>query len=138
MHSHNYEEQVVNKVIQVLAERLVLSKDEITIDSCLIEDLGADSLDFLDIIFSLEKKFKIQIRDSDLNKVLKTEFKPEALTSEGFLLREDLEKLRDFIPKLRDNPEPDKITPRGLFKIITVETMVILVSRKLAAKSPEN
>ena len=45
------------KVQKILAEQLELDADEITMDSSLVEDLGIDSLDFVDIVMSLEDEF---------------------------------------------------------------------------------
>ena len=45
------------RVQKILAEQLELDADEITMDSSLVEDLGIDSLDFVDIVMSLEDEF---------------------------------------------------------------------------------
>lgn len=49
------------KVQKILAEQLELDADEITMDSSLVEDLGIDSLDFVDIVMSLEDEFSNRI-----------------------------------------------------------------------------
>ena len=49
------------KVQKILAEQLELDADEITMDSNLVEDLGIDSLDFLDIVFAIDKAFGIKV-----------------------------------------------------------------------------
>ena len=48
-------------VVDVIAEVLELDKDEVTLDSSIVDDLGADSLDLVDISFSLGKKLKIKM-----------------------------------------------------------------------------
>ena len=50
---------VFEKLKEILAEQLDVDADSITKDSMLIEDLGADSLDAIDIVMSVEDEFKI-------------------------------------------------------------------------------
>ncbi len=59
-------EKVLNKVKSCLAEALGLDEDEIQPTSSLTKDLGAESIDFLDILFRLEQGFGIKIPRSDL------------------------------------------------------------------------
>ena len=57
---------VYTKVQEVLVEALGLEEDEVERDSTLIGDLGAESIDFLDIVFRLEKAFDIKIPRGEL------------------------------------------------------------------------
>ena len=55
---------VFEKVKAILAEQLdIENEDTITMDSMLVEDLGADSLDSIDIVMSVEDEFKIEVPD---------------------------------------------------------------------------
>ena len=54
------------KVQKILAEQLELDADEITMDSNLVEDLGIDSLDFVDIVMSLEDEFETEVPEEDM------------------------------------------------------------------------
>ena len=54
------------KVQKILAEQLELDADEITMDSSLVEDLGIDSLDFVDIVMSLEDEFDTELPEEDM------------------------------------------------------------------------
>lgn len=54
---------VFEKIRALIAEQLDLSEDDITIDSALIEDLGADSLDVVDLVMSIEDEFEIEVPD---------------------------------------------------------------------------
>ena len=54
------------KVQKILAEQLELDADEITMDSSLVEDLGIDSLDFVDIVMSLEDEFDTEVPEEDM------------------------------------------------------------------------
>jgi len=54
---------VLDEVKEVVAEQLGVSKDEIKEDSKFVEDLGADSLDVVELVMALEEKFDIEIPD---------------------------------------------------------------------------
>ena len=60
------EQEIEKKIIDVLCSSLALLPGQIKRNSRLITDLGMDSLDFLDIMFSLESVFKTKIKDSNL------------------------------------------------------------------------
>ena len=60
---------VFEKLKEILAEQLDVDSDSITKDSMLIEDLGADSLDAIDIVMSVEDEFKIEVHDEIIEKI---------------------------------------------------------------------
>ena len=60
---------VFEKLKEILAEQLDVDADSITKDSMLIEDLGADSLDAIDIVMSVEDEFKIEVPDEIIEKI---------------------------------------------------------------------
>lgn len=57
------------KIRSIIAERLSLEEDEIKMDSHFADDLGADSLDVVELIMALEEEFDIEIPDEDAEKV---------------------------------------------------------------------
>ena len=59
-------EEIFGKVQEVLADALGLDEDEVTEDATLMGDLGAESIDFLDIVFRLEKSFDIKVPREEL------------------------------------------------------------------------
>lgn len=60
---------VFEKVKEILMEQLEISGDEITMDSLLVDDLGADSLDAIDIVMSVEDEFKVEVPDEIVEKI---------------------------------------------------------------------
>lgn len=60
---------VFDKVKEILVEQLDISGDEITMDSLLVDDLGADSLDAIDIVMSVEDEFKVEVPDEIIEKI---------------------------------------------------------------------
>ena len=59
----------VSKVIEIVAEQLNVDKDEVTEDASFVEDLGADSLDQVELVMRLEEEFGIEIPDEDAEKI---------------------------------------------------------------------
>ena len=57
--------EIVNKVTDILVEKLAVEPNEVTMDAKLEEDLLADSLDILEIVLEAEKVFTIDIKDED-------------------------------------------------------------------------
>ncbi len=64
-------EEIEEEVRQVIAKQLAKKLDEVTPDASFVEDLGADSLDLIDLIMVLEKSFDIQIPDKDIGMFVK-------------------------------------------------------------------
>ena len=60
---------VFNKVVDILVDQLDVEKEKIAMESSIIGDLGADSLDVVDLIMSLEEEFGIEIPDSRVEKM---------------------------------------------------------------------
>ncbi len=60
---------IYSRVKKIIAERLSLSEDEIRMDSSFLDDLGADSLDIVELIMAFEEEFDIKIPDEDAEKI---------------------------------------------------------------------
>lgn len=58
-------EDILEKVIDIVAEELAVDRDEVTEDSSFIEDLGADSLDVVELVMAFEEEFDVEIPDED-------------------------------------------------------------------------
>ena len=59
-----------DKIKSIIAEQLGVKEDEVKADSNFIDDLGADSLDTVELIMALEEEFNIEIPDEDAEKML--------------------------------------------------------------------
>lgn len=60
---------VFEKVKAILADQLEFDEDKITMESSLVDDLDADSLDVVDLIMSLEEEFDIEIPDEEIEEI---------------------------------------------------------------------
>ena len=60
---------VLDKMKDILVEQLECDPEDITMESLLVDDLGADSLDAIDIVMSVEDTFKVEVPDEILEKI---------------------------------------------------------------------
>lgn len=60
------DQSIMIRLIPVLAEALNVEPEEITAESAIVADLGAESIDFLDIVFRVEREFGIKIQRGEL------------------------------------------------------------------------
>ena len=63
-------EEIFEKIKNIIVEQLQVSETAITEDASFIDDLGADSLDLVELIMALEEEFGIEIPDGDAEKVV--------------------------------------------------------------------
>lgn len=64
------DQEIVSEVKKMIASQIGKSEDEITPESSFIEDLGADSLDLVELIMSMEDKFGLEIADEDAESIV--------------------------------------------------------------------
>ncbi|AJC85806.1 TPA: acyl carrier protein [Campylobacter lari] len=64
---------IFDDVKKVVVEQLSVDEDAVKMESKIIEDLGADSLDVVELVMALEEKFDVEIPDSDAEKLVKIE-----------------------------------------------------------------
>ena len=61
--------ELLGKVKQIISEQLGVDEDEVTTTASFVDDLGADSLDQVELVMALEEKFEIEIPDDDAEKM---------------------------------------------------------------------
>lgn len=61
--------EILDKVKDIVTEQLGVERDEVTIESSFIDDLGADSLDIVELIMAFEEEFNIEIPDEAAEKI---------------------------------------------------------------------
>jgi len=124
-------EVVFDKVKEVLVDALGVDDDEIKEEATLTGDLGAESIDFLDIVFRLEKTFSIKIPRGELfpDDILNNPEYVESgkMTSKGLSVLKSKMPHADFAAFEKD---PDVSKMPSLF---TVKTIVNYVTTKMAA-----
>jgi acyl carrier protein len=119
-------EEIFDKVQSTLVDALGVDTDEVSGESTLTGDLGAESIDFLDIVFRLEKNFGIKIPRGDLfpeNVLSDPQF-----VSGGKVTEKGIEELRQRMPwanfdRIKENP--------NVQDLFTVDMIVNYVESKL-------
>jgi len=123
-------EEVFQKVQETLVDALGVDEEEVVGTATLTGDLGAESIDFLDIVFRLEKNFNIKIPRGDLF--------PENILSDpkyvnnGKLTPEGLEELKKRMPWANFDGLGDSPNVQDLF---TVDMIVDYVASKVGAEN---
>ena len=60
---------IFEKVRKIIVEQLGVEEDDVTMESSFIDDLGADSLDIVELIMALEEEFDLEIPDNEAEKI---------------------------------------------------------------------
>lgn len=123
---------IFNEVKEVLIDALGLDDDEVAESATLMGDLGAESIDFLDIVFRLEKSFGIKIPREELFPAESLMNNPEYVTN-GKLTGKGIEELKAKMPHtdistFQDDPDVNKLAD-----LFTVAAVVNFVENKLEA-----
>ena len=125
-------EEVLEKVRDALVEALGVDDDEVTPEATMVGDLGAESIDFLDIVFRLEKAFDIEIPRSEL-------FPEDVLTNaeyvqDGKVTEAGLAELKARMPfadlsKFEENPVVQEFG-----NLLTVSDLCRYIESKVGAE----
>lgn len=63
-------EEIFDKVKEIIVEQLGVAENTVTMEASFIDDLGADSLDIVELIMALEEEFDLEIPDTDAEKIV--------------------------------------------------------------------
>ena len=125
-------EEIFKKVKTCMVEALGVDDEEVTREASITADLGGESIDFLDIVFRLEKTFGIKIPRGELfpEKILSN----DSFVKEGKMTPEGIAELRKRMPhadlsKFEKNP-----VIKELANLFTVQMIVNYVDNKINAK----
>ena len=123
-------DEIFSKVQEALVDALGVDDDEVKPDATLVGDLGAESIDFLDIVFRLEKAFNIKIPRDEL-------FPEDILTNadyvqDGKVTEAGMQKLKERMPfaDLAEFEQNPNVQDFG--NMLTVQDMCRYVGTKVA------
>jgi len=128
--------EINEKVRMCIAQALGIDVEEVVPDAILFDDLGAESLDLLDIVFRLEKTFGIQIpRGGIQQNVLSSQgLKEDDLVKDGVLTPLGIEKLKMEMPEVDPAKIPEGFRAEDIPTLFTVQTFINLTKRYLKEK----
>jgi acyl carrier protein len=125
-------DDIFKKVAATMVEALNVDEDQVTPSSTLQGDLGAESIDFLDIVFRLEREFGIKIPRNELFPESIFQGDPE-LVQDGKVTPKGLDELRTKMPYADLSTFEKNPTLEGISDLFTVNLIVSYIEGKLAA-----
>src|SRR5215210_8974560 len=126
------QDEIYSKVSATLVEALNVDEEEIKPESTLQGDLGAESIDFLDIVFRLEREFSIKIPRNELFPESIFQGDPE-FVKDGKVTAKGLAELRAKMPYANLAEFEKNPTLEGISDLFTVDLIVSYIESKLAA-----
>ena len=124
-------EQVSLGVRTCVAEALELALESVTEEASIIGNLGADSLDLLDLTFRLEQRFGLSISPREMERRIRAKLGEAPLEVDGVYTPQAMVELRAAMPEVPPEELPDNLGQGELPSRLRVATLVNLVGRLL-------
>jgi acyl carrier protein len=126
----------LEKVQEIIADALYVEKEECQRDATLMGDLGAESIDFLDIIFRLEKEFGVKIPKGEIESKARGGLSDEEFAVGGVIQAKGLESLRKAMPEVDPSMIKEGLNVRDIASLFTVATFEKMVLDQLGQTAP--
>src|SRR5580704_17362406 len=124
-------DDVERRVLEVIARAMDRPVSEVTPTSSLEDDLGAQSLDYLDIAFSLEREFRIQFPRADFMQRASDQFGEEKLVRDGVITDFGLQLLARGMPELNPADLKSGLRVSEVRNMFVVATFIRVVKQLL-------
>jgi acyl carrier protein len=132
-------ESVYPKVREIVADVLVIDEEEVSLTSRLISDLGAESIDFLDLVFQLEKEFGIKIPRGQLEKNARGDLAEDEFEKSGVVTIKGMYALKNYLNEVPAEYFKANMKVNEIPTLFTVETfcklVVAAVSEQMACET---
>ncbi len=125
-------DEIFNKVRSLLVDALVVDEEDVNSQSRLTTDLGAESIDFLDIVFRLSQVFGITIAQGEL--FPENPAQQADMVKDGKVTQGGLAMLKSKLPHVDFTAFEKDPSVKRVGELFTVETVVNFVERKLQSK----
>lgn len=126
--------ELLDRLYSCVASTVGVKKETITLDSSLINDLGADSLDLLDLVFALEQTFGIEITRGEIEKRVRASIPEDEFEKEGVLTDAAKDALRRQLPEVQPEKFNGDLRAADIVKLLTVRVFLRIVREKLEAR----
>jgi acyl carrier protein len=130
---------VFPKVAEIIAAALPCDLERVKPETSLIDDLGAQSVDFLDVVFRLERAFKVKIPRGKVVKEARGDLSESEFDQGGVVSQAGLERLKTFLNEVPSARITSPLKVADIPRLFTTETfckMVIRQQRTAAAADP--
>jgi len=121
--------EVFPKVAEIIADALGRDAGEIAIGNRLIDDLGAESIDFLDVVYRLERTFRLKIPRGKIEAEVRGPLSEAEFEAKGVLTPAALERLRDYMSEVPPERIRSGLKVADIPRLFTVETFCKVVVR---------
>ncbi|WP_116949777.1 acyl carrier protein [Jiangella endophytica] len=130
-------EELYLAVRPAVAEALGLDEDEVTPDATLLDELGAESIDLLDILFRLERSTGVKIQAADLSEHVQGGIPDEEFGDEekDVITPVGMAQLKKVMPQIAGMGLDGKLQPENVMSYFTVQNLTDLVAARAAAVS---
>ncbi len=122
-------EAVYPTVAETIADALGCDADEVELDISLIDGLDAESIDFLDLVFRLERAFKIKIPRGRIVEDARGDLPEEEYEQDGIVTAAGMERLRAFLTEVPADRFSEPMRSADVPRLFTTETFCKLVVR---------
>lgn len=126
--------QIEEAVRVIVAESLGKKPEQVKLSSVLMSDLDAESLDFLDIVFRLERDFGIEITRGEMERASRGDMSAEEFAPGGVISEAGLARLRTLMPEAADRIKPG-LRPSTILTLFSVQTFANMVIGKRDGRS---
>lgn len=126
--------QAVLEIVQAaVADALGLSTDEVTPEAALLDDLGAESIDLLDILFRIERTSGIKIKAADIGTHIQGGIPDEAFADEqGMVSAVGLAHLQTVMPQIDPDAMAGKLHGERILYLFSVQNLADMVGARMA------
>ena len=126
------------RIRNVVAEALAVDPDDIKHETNLLRDLGAESIDLLDVIFRLEKEFDIRLPRGEIERRTRGTMTDAEFIQDGCLSAAALAQLRTVMPEVPASEFAPGLRLRDLPQLMTVASLERIVSEQLLDDATAN
>lgn len=125
------QDEIYREVQTAVADALALDEDEVTPESTLMDDLGAESIDLLDILFRLERSAGVKIQASDLADHLQGGIPDEEFADENEVVTDKgLAQLKSVMPQIDTEELVGRLRAEEVINLFTVQNLADLVAAR--------
>ena len=118
------------KVAEIIADALGCDEEDVKPDSSLINDLDAESIDFLDIVFRLEREFKVKITRGKAMEEARGELSEEEFEQGGIVTDAGVAKIRAYLTEVSADRIKTPLKAAEIPKLFTSENFCKMVIRE--------
>ncbi|MEW1978394.1 phosphopantetheine-binding protein [Kocuria palustris] len=124
--------ELYEKVRDCVAEALALDLDEISPESTLLDELGAESIDLLDILFRIDRATGVKIQSDELASYVQGGIPDEEFGDEDadVITPQGMEQLKKVMPQIAEKDLDGKLSPEDVMSHFTVANLTELVASR--------